>query len=566
MNMEKMIGGRLAAEALIERGVKYVFSISGGHITPIYEFLENTGVKIFATRHEQAAVFMAEAMARLTRKPAVAMVTAGPGFTNSLSGIAAARLSNAPVVLIAGIVGLDMAEKLDLQDMAQLPIIQPIVKKALACNNVERIPEFIDMAFRFATQGRPGPVYLEIPVDVLNAKPDMNKVKTYRSVVESKPLDAAGAVKIVDLLEKAKKPIIIAGSGVWYADAGPELTAFVEKTGIPAFTMAAGRGTIPDTHPLCFESAFPVRPGAALVADTQADLVLFLGSRLTLFYIFGNIFKADAKFIQVDIEAEEIGRNRSVDLGVVSDLKVLLAELGRLVDERKIGPALRKQYGEWVEAVKAAHTAGKAQAKPLWEKEGIPIHPLRLAREINDFMDREDDIVAADGGDTSIWMNMTRTVRRPGHHLESGIFGCLAYGIPGVNAAKLLYPEKRVLLVIGDGSVGFNFMEFHTAIRNNLPIVVVVANDTLWGMIAHSQQIRLGHNIKDGTELGMVHYEKMVEDLGGFGAFVEKPEDIRPAIEAAFASGKTACVNVMVDPSTISPGSVALANLGAYKA
>jgi acetolactate synthase I/II/III large subunit len=564
--MEKMIGGRLAAEALIERGVKYIFSISGGHITPIYEFLENTGVKIFSTRHEQAAVFMAEAMARMTRKPAVVMVTAGPGFTNALSGVAAARLSNAPIVIIAGIVGLEMAEKLDLQDMVQLPVIQPMVKKALVCHNAERIPEFIDMAFRYATQGRPGPVYLEIPVDVLNAVPDMTKVKTYRSTVESKPLDAAGAIKIVDLLEKAKKPIIVAGSGAWYADAGPELTAFVEKTGIPAFTMAAGRGVIPDTHPLCFESALAIRPGAALVANTQADLVLFMGSRLSLFYIFGNIFKPDAKFIQVDIEPEEIGRNRSVDLGVVSDLKALLAELGRIVEDRKIGQKLTRQYAEWVETVKAADAAGKAQAKPMWEKEGVPIHPLRLAREINDFLDREDDIVAADGGDTSIWMNMTRTIRRPGHNLDSGLFGCLAFGIPGANAAKLLYPDKRVLVVIGDGSVGFNFMEFHTAIRNNLPIVAVVANDTLWGMIAHSQQIRLGHAIKDGTDLGMVHYEKMVEALGGFGAFVEKPEDIRPALEAAFKSGKTACINVMVDPSTISPGSVALANLGGYKA
>ncbi len=564
--MEKMIGGRLAAEALIDRGVKHIFSISGGHITPIYEFLENTEVKIFATRHEQAAVFMAEAMARMTRKPAVAMVTAGPGFTNALSGIASARLSNAPVILIAGCVGLETTEKLDLQDMTQLPVIQPMVKKALVCHNAERIPEFIDMAFRYAGNGRPGPVYLELPCDVLNAVPDMNKVKKYRSTIESKAVDTTAAAKIVDMLAQAKKPIIIAGSGAWYADAGPELTAFVEKTGIPAFTLGGGRGVIPDTHPLCFESSLAIRPGASFVANVQTDLVLFLGSRLSLFYIFGDIFPKTAKFIQVDIEAEEIGRNRSIDLGVVSDIKAMLAELTRIVGERKIGPTFTKQFSEWVEAVKTADANGKAQAKPMWEKEGTPIHPLRLAREINDYMDREDDIVAADGGDTATWMGMTRTVRKAGHYLDYGLYGCLAVGLPYANAAKLLYPEKRVLLVIGDGSVGFNFMEFHTAIRNNLPIVAVVANDTLWGMIAHSQQIRLGHAIKDGTDLGLVRYDKMVEALGGFGAFVEKPEDIRPAIEAAFKSGKTSCINVMVDPTTISPGSVALANLGGYKA
>ena len=564
--MDKMIGGRLAAEALIERGVKYIFSISGGHITPIYEFLENSGVKIFTTRHEQAAVFMAEAMARMTRRPAVAMVTAGPGFTNALTGIASARLSNAPVILIAGIVGLEMSEKLDLQDMVQLPVIQPMVKKALVCHNAERIPEFIDMAFRYAMQGRPGPVYLEIPVDVLNAKPDMAKVRTYKSTFAAKSVDTAAAAKIVDMLEQAKKPIIIAGSGAWYADAGPELTALVEKTGTPILTMAGGRGIVPDTHPLCFESALAIRPGAALVADTQADLVLFLGSRLTLFYIFGNIFNAGAKFVQVDIEAEEIGRNRSVDLGVVSDIKVMAAELLRIVEERKIGPKLMKQYAEWIGTLNGAEAAGKAQAKPSWEKEGAPIHPLRLAHEIDAFMNGEDDIVAADGGDTSTWMGMTRTVKKAGHYLDYGLYGCLAVGIPYANAAKLLNPDKRVLLVIGDGAAGFNFMEFQTALYHNLPIVVVVANDTLFGMIAHSQQIRLGHAIKDGTDLGLVRYDKMVEALGGFGAFVEKPEDIRPALEAAFKSGKTACINVMVDPSTISPGSVALANLGAYKA
>jgi len=564
--MEKIIGGKLAADALIERGVKYIFSISGGHITPIYQFLENSGVKIFATRHEQAAVFMAEAMARMTRKPAVAMVTAGPGFTNALSGIASARLSNAPVILIAGCVGLETTEKLDLQDMTQLPVIQPMVKKALVCHNAERVPEFIDMAFRYAANGRPGPVYLELPCDMLNAAADMTKVRKYGSEVTARMVDRAGAARIVDMLSQAKKPIVIAGSGAWYSDAGDELVAFVEKTGIPAFTLGGGRGVIPDTHPLCFESSLAIRPGASFVANVQSDLVLFLGSRLSLFYIFGDIFPKTAKFIQVDIEAEEIGRNRAVDLGVVSDIKAMLAELVRVVDERKAGPKLAKQYAEWVETVRAADVAGKAQAKPNWEKEGAPIHPLRLAREINDFMDREDDIVAADGGDTATWMGMTRTVRKAGHYLDYGLYGCLAVGLPYANAAKLLYPDKRVLVVIGDGSVGFNFMEFHTAIRNNLPIVAVVANDTLWGMIAHSQQLRLGHAIKDGTELGLVRYDKMVEALGGFGAFVEKPEDIRPAIEAAFKSGKTACINVMVDPSTISPGSVALANLGGYKA
>jgi len=564
--MDKIIGAQLVAEALQEQGVDYIFSLSGGHITPIYQYLEGTNIVIFDTRHEQAAVFMAEAWGRMTRKPAVAMVTAGPGFTNALTGIASARLSNAPLVLIAGCVGLESREKLDLQDMSQLPVIEPMVKRALVCSIPERIPEYIDMAFRIACSGRPGPVYLELPCDILNAAVDMAKVRKIHTVIASRPVDRESAKKAVEMIRQAKNPIVIAGSGAWYADAEKELIEFVEKTGIPAFTAGAGRGVIPDTHPLCFASSLAIRPGAAMMTLMTTDLVLFLGNRLSLFYIFGDIFPTSAKFIQVDISPEEIGRNRTIELGIVSDLKAFLAEINGVLDNGTSNAALREQFGPWVETVRQYEMDGKKQAESNWNSDAQPIHPLRLAREINDFMDRKDDIVVADGGDTSTWMGMTRTIRRGGHYLDYGLYGCLAVGIPYANAAKLRHPDQRVLLVTGDGSVGFNFMEFNTAIRKNLPIVVVVANDQAWGMIMHSQQLRMGHHINNGTELGWVNYHKMVEALGGFGELVEKPEDIRPALERAFASGKIACINVKVDQTVISPGSVALANLGGYKA
>lgn len=563
--MDKIIGGKLAAEALLERDVDYIFSLSGGHITPIYQFLENSKITIFDTRHEQAAVFMAEAWARMTRKPAVAMVTAGPGFTNALSGIANARLSNTPVILIAGCVGLESVEKLDLQDMTQLPVIAPMVKKALVCQVAERIPEYIDMAFRAAMSGRPGPVYLELPCDLLNATIDPAKVKKMHTRLESKPVDRENTAKIIDLLQAAKNPVVIAGSGAWYADAGDELIKFVEKTGIPAFTAGAARGIIPDTHPLCFESSLAIRPGAAMMAFLSTDLVLFLGDSLSLFYIFGEIFPPSAKFVQVDILPDEIGRNRTVDLGIVSDIKSFLAELNGDLEGKNMGVVFQEQFRPWVETLRQAEKESKDQARSMWECSTLPIHPMRLAKEVNDFMNREDDMVIADGGDTATWMGMTRTVRRGGTYLDYGLYGCLAVGLPYAIAAKLKNPDKRVLAIMGDGSTGFNFMEYHTAIRKKVPIVVVIGNDQAWGMIMHSQQLRLGHYIPEGAELGWVDYHKMVEALGGFGICVEKPEDIRPALEAAFASGKTACVNVKVDPSVISPGSVALANLGGYK-
>ena len=226
--MGNISGGQLAAEALIDRGVEYVFTLSGGHITPIYQYLEDSPVKLFDTRHEQSAVFMAEAWGRMTRRPGIAMVTAGPGFTNALTGIASANFANTPLVLISGCVGIESIEKLDLQDMVQAPVIEPMVKKALVCQRTERIPEFIDLAYRSAISGRPGPVYLELPVDILNAQVDETVVKRPRTDLSSRYVDLENADTIIDMIRKAEKPLLIAGSGTWYADAGDALTAFVD--------------------------------------------------------------------------------------------------------------------------------------------------------------------------------------------------------------------------------------------------------------------------------------------------------------------------------------------------
>ena len=301
-------------------------------------------------------------------------------------------------------------------------------------------------------------------------------------------------------------------------------------------------------------------------AYLETDLVILLGTRVCLYYMFGEVFNPAAKKIQVDICAEEIGRNVSVDLPVVSDIKALLEDLNHRIETENLTATLRERFSAWIDKLRQADTDGKAPAEADWNKSGVPIHPLRLAREINDFMDREDDIVVADGGDTTTWMGMTRTMAQAGHYLDYGIYGSLGVGLPYANAAKLRYPDKRVLLITGDGSFGFNFMEVENAIRKGIPLVVVICNDLGWGMIRHSQEIKIGHAIEAGTFIGRVNYHLLVEALGGKGLLVEKPDDIRPALEAAFAGGKTTCINVMTDPTTVSPGSMALANVGAYKA
>ncbi len=564
--MTTVAGGQLVAEALIERNVEYIFTLSGGHITPIFQYLENSPIQLYDTRHEQAAVFMAEAWGKMTRTPGVAMVTAGPGFTNSLTGVASSFFSNTPLVLIAGCVGLDNKEKLDLQDMDQKSVISPMVKKTFVCQKTERIPEYVDMAFRTAACGRPGPVYLEFPVDVLNGQVERSAVKTPATAAASRPVDLNGARALLEMLQTAEKPVIVAGAGIWHAEAGAELAEFAGKTGIPVFTSLAGRGTIPDSHPLCFEGALAIRPGAAFAAYLETDLLIVLGTRMSLFYMFGDVFNPAAKIVQVDIQPEEIGRNRQVDLPIASDLKAFLGACKQMTEENENAGQLPERFAGWVDKLRVAHKDGKDPAEKDWTSENVPIHPLRLAREIDAFMNRGDDIVVADGGDTTTWMGMTRTINSPGRYLDYGLFGSLAVGLPYAGAAKLRHPEARVLMISGDGSIGFNFMEFENLIRKKLPIVVVICNDLGWGMIRHSQEIRIGHAIEAGTYIGRVDYHKMVEAIGGKGFFVERPGDIRPALEQAFASGLVCCINVMTDPTTVSPGSTALANIGAYKA
>lgn len=564
--MQFKTGGHVAAQALIDHEVDTIFTLCGGHLNPIYVNLEDSNIRYFDTRHEQAAVWGAEAYGRLTRKPGVALVTAGPGFTNALTPIASAWMASTPLVLISGCVGVNMIEKLDLQDMRQAPVIEPMVKKAFICHKPNRVGEFIDMAFREATSGRPGPVYLELPVDVIGAAIGENEdVRMPNTTVSNRAVNLEKAAELADMIQQAEKPIIVAGSGAWYSDAGNELAEFAEKTGVPIFTQTNGRGVVPDSHPYCFGGISGIRPGAGLFAGFSTDLVIILGTRLNLFTLFGEVFNPAAKMVQVDIEPEEIGRNRNIDLPVMSDIKPFVAELTKIVESKGIAGELKSKFTAWIDELKVEEEKGRAQGREQWESENTPIHPMRLAREVDNFMDREDDIVVTDGGDTTTWIGMTRTFRHAGHYLDYGIFGCLGGGIPYANTAKFLYPEKRVLLMTGDGSMGFNFMEFERAITKNLPIVTVICNDQGWGMIRHSQEVRLGHAIENVTELGRVDYHKYVEAMGGLGILVEKPEDIRPALEEAFASGKVSCINVMTDPTTISPGSYALAKVGAYK-
>jgi acetolactate synthase-1/2/3 large subunit len=548
----------MVARALQEEHVPGVFSIGGGHIAHISDALIDSDVALYDTRHEQAAVMMAEATARLTRQPGVALVTAGPGFTNALTGIANAALAGIPLVVISGVAPTNMVGRLDLQEMEQLAVVKPLVKWARRVENSERIPAAVHEAFARARSGAPGPVYLEIPADILGASMDEKYIDWGRVTSPRLPAaDPAAVAAAADLIAAAERPVLVAGSGIWFGHGEDNLRAFAEATGIPVFTTSLGKGCLADDHPLCFGPSLPIRPGAGLVALASTDCAILCGTRISLFFAHGRIFPPAAKVICLNIDPGEADRNRPADVAVIGDCGLALGQLAAALKDRMDPPRVER----WRKSLAGAAAQSIAAFAGQRDSGAVPIQPARLMRELDAFM-QPDDILCIDGGDTSVWMNMVKRTMKPGHNLESGLFGCLGVGLPFAVAAKIARPDARVFLMVGDGALGFNFMEFHTAIRHQLPIVVVVNNDQAWGMVRHSQQLRFGQERTPGTDLGYVPYHKMVEAMGGFGIEVKEPGKIREAIELAVASGLTACVNVLTDRDVISPGSIALAAIG----
>ncbi len=536
-------GGDLVAWGLKAEGVDCIFGLSGGHINSIFDACIDYGIRIIDTRHEQAAVNMAEGWARFTGKPGVAVVTAGPGAVNALPGVAVAMQSGSPVVIISGRSSIERRDIGALQDMDHIEVMHPITKWARSVLKTSRISEYVSSAFRQARSGRPGPVFLEIPIDVVDSNVRREEViwpKGYRT--EHRPFgDPLAIEKAADLLAKAKRPVLVAGGGVWWSGAGEELCAFVEATNIPFYTRSLARGIIPDDHPLG-GGLFP----AGL---TQADVALIVGTKLDWTIAYGRppIFHPDIKVIQVDIEPEEIGKNRPVDVGIPGDAGAVLAQLRQALQGKP------KITDDWAKTIKAMISGVRGQFAGDIRKAGSPVHPARLAQEVREVLPRDAALVV-DGGDIALFANILLNAFSPGSLMWVGGFGHLGVGIPYAIAAKLADPQRKVAVLTGDGSIGFSLMEFDTAVRHCIPIVCVVSNDGGWGQIRRGQIAKYGRDRVIGCELGLRPYHKIVEAMGGYGEYVERTEDVRPAVQRAFASGLPACINVQTDPEPKFPG------------
>lgn len=552
--MARIDGGEILVRVLEQEGIREVFTLHGGHLDAIYQAAHGRGIRWIDTRHEQAAGHAADGWARTTGRLGVAIVTAGPGVTDVVTAVANAYLDCIPTLFIGGAAPLRDAETLPLQGgLDQLELMRPITKWAHRVTHTHRIAELLAQAVRTATTGRPGPVYLELPIDVLFGRVDEQQVifpKCIRPELAPAPSPLA-VEQALDMLRSAERPAILAGGGAWFSQSGAELLAFAEMTGTPVFSNGKAHGLLPAGHALSGRSLANI---AALVgAGSGPDVVMLLGTRLGLFTGGrGGGYLAKSRLIQVDIVAEEIGRNRDIDLAIVADcretLRALLAGAkGRAWPERSAWQQIVRQASEFPRVMFAAALSA----------ESGPIHPFRLAHEVVDLAGREA-VVVADGGETASWVEMASTVAGGGRWLSHGYLGCLGTGLPFAIAARVAHPQRPVVCVIGDGSVGLNFAEFDTMVRHRLPIVTVINNDSQWGMSAHGQDLIFGEGHRVVTELAPTRYDLAAAGFGCHAELVTEHKDLRPALQRAFEAGKPACVNVMTDRAVISPVTIAM--------
>lgn len=546
--MTTITGGHLVAKYLKEiEHVDNVFTISGGHIENILDGLTEYNIRAIDVRHEQAAAMMAHAWSIYKNEPGVCLVTAGPGFTNALTGIANAYLDNAPLVVLSGRHPIRDDLTGALQELNQIDMVKPVTKWAATCYDIKRIPEYLSIAFRQAMMGRPGPVFLELPPDILFASVDEKAVKIpakriHKTSVHPPESELAEAARLIN---NAQKPLFIGGSGVGSSGCDDVLRRFIEKSGIPFALLNNGRGALPDSHALCInDGGF----NGVAVGLPQADVVIAAGIRFNWVMQSTHLFP-QAKVVRIDIDPHEIDRNRTSAVGLEGDCGDVLERLLPLIEQ--------SDHTGWLHKLKTAYKAFITTELALRTTPSHPIHPIRLVAQMMQFFG-EDAYYVVDGGDTSYFgMVGFSSALRAGVQTPAGsLLGCLGVGIPFALAAKLAHPDKPVALLNGDGSFGFNAMEFDTAVRHNIPIICVINNDAAWGMIKHSQEMSLGAARVTCSELGMRHYEKMVEGLGGYGELVTRDEEIIPALERAVASGKPACINVVTDPTVFSPATV----------
>jgi len=535
--MAEITGSEILGRSLKNEGTKDLFFIMGGPMMLAEQSCVKEGIRPIDVRHEQAAALMAQAYSRLLQKPGVCMAASGPGVINLTTGVANALIDCCPVVSIGGSSAIRQFGRQTFQEIDQLAIMKGVTKWADRVVNLKRIPEMVNMAFQKAMGGKPGPVYLDFPADILYDKIPEEQVDwslSGRALLNPRPMGENARVdELIDALSKAKQPIILTGSGVIWSQAWTELQSFVEKAGIPFYTTPQGRGVLPDDHPLSFLTM-------RSTAFKDADLILIIGTRMN--YIIGHAapprFAANATIARIDIDADEIASSpRKVHIGIVGDCKAVLQQLLAAMP----GRVKESQFAPWRKTLAEGEAAKRKETGGGMAMNATPIHPLRLCEEVKNFMKR-DAILIVDGQEILNYGRQSMPTFSPGHRLNSGPFGMMGVGMPFGVGAKIARPDKQVIVVHGDGSFGLNCMELDTAVRHKVPLLVVISLNGGWTADPKREKV--------GRDLGYTRFDKMAESLGCYGEYVEKPEEIGPALARAqkkVDQGMVALVNVKTD-------------------
>ena len=534
--------GELIALALKRAGTSHLFTLNGGHIWPILTGATEHGIRIVDVRHEQSAAFAAEGWAKVTRECGVAAVTAGPGVTNAVTALAQAQSGDGPMLVLGGRAPVARWGMGSLQEMDHVAVVKTLTKQAVTLESPEDAFACVLQLMRTALSRRTGPVFMDIPIDVFFGAADLPEATEHLTSDPGPPPDPDAVRRVAGLVRDAQRPAVIAGGAVWWAHAEDELRRFVEAAHLPTSVNGMARGMLPPGHPLFFSRA----RGQAL---GQADLILVVGVPLDFRLNFGQppVFADDAKIVYVDVDGHR--KHRPAEVSILGDVKAALAALAAAADGTP-------ERHAWLEQLRKAEAEARARDKTMTESDSSPVHPARLIAEVNRFAD-PDAIIVGDGGDFVSFAGRLTERERPGLWIDPGPFGALGSGPAYAMAAKLAKPDRQVILLSGDGAFGFSAMEFDTLVRHKVPVVCVIGNNGIWALEKHPMQSMLGLSI--AADLApRTRYDQVVEALGGFGQLVDRPEEIRPALERAFKAGVPACINVICDPEAEYPRSSVL--------
>jgi thiamine pyrophosphate-dependent acetolactate synthase large subunit-like protein len=539
-------GGKIVAQALRKEGVEALFTLCGGHIQSIYDGCLDEGIRVVDVRHEQTAGHAADGWARVTGTPGVAAVTAGPGVTDAVTAVANARRAGVPMILIGGQGPRLLQDMGSLQDMNHVELLRPIAKWSVSVPETRRLAEYVAAAFRVATTGVPGPVFLEMPLDVLMAfESETNVVMPTGYRTDSRPAGDPGAIeRAAQLLARAERPVLVVGGQIRWSREREALAELLARCPMPTFLNGMARGALAPDHPCLFGR---VRSWAL----PRADVVALFGTPFDFRLNYGRapVWQDATQIIQVDLDGAEIGKNRGAEVGIVGDTGLVLQQLARACPSRPTGP--------WLAEVRAEEDRKRGKMRGEMESAASPVNPLRLCAELDRFIE-DDTIVVGDGGDFVATAAYVLRIRPPGIWMDPGPLGTLGVGPGYAMAARIARPGARVVIVYGDGSFGLHGLEWEAMVRQKLPVVGVIGNDAAWMQIRRGQVEMYGEERAVATGLDYTRYDRVVEAVGGHGEYVESADQVRPALERAFGAGRPALVNVKIGRSDFRKGAISV--------